>query len=92
MIAVPEVDKLDAIKAQGRSDIILSKEVGPFRLSCVYRRSSAVLDWPLWYPEAAIFREGRMVWMGEGWGPYLSLANDLNTSEQVEAFLASEEE
>jgi len=60
MIIVPDQEKLDAIKAQGYSGSVLSKQVGLYRLSCVYRECSALGAHGSWYPETQII-EGNWV-------------------------------
>ncbi|HWQ07904.1 MAG TPA: hypothetical protein VN436_02310 [Holophaga sp.] len=104
MIEIPGQEKLDAIKAQGYSGSILSKQVGPYRLSCVWRENSAMVETPSWYPESMILegewkKEGgkivgwpRIRYQGEGWATFLHLANNLNTVAEVEAFLQAMEE
>ena len=99
MILIPDQEKLDAIKAQGYSGSVLSKQVGPYRLSCIYRECSALGAHGSWYPETQIMegdwakQDGRFVqwprilWQGEGWTSFLHLANNLETAEQVETFL-----
>lgn len=102
MIPVPDNETLSAIKARGHSGSVLNRTVGPYTLSCVYRQCSAAAAPDLWYPETAILtgefgrnEEGKMdgfprlEWQGEGWASFLHLANNLNTVEEVERFLAT---
>ena len=101
MTLIPDNEKLEAIKAQGYSGSVLHKKIGPYSLSCVYRQCSAVAAPDHWYPETRIMKgewgkdeDGRMnrwpsiEYQGEGWATFLHLANDLNTVEEVEHFLA----
>lgn len=105
MIPIPDDGVLDAIKAQCYSGSILSKQIGPYRLSCIYRQSSAAIESAPWYPETMIFEgewgkdeEGRINkwprirWQGEGWASFLNFANNIETVEHVEDFLEIQSE
>jgi len=92
---IPPHEVLDTIKAQGFSGSLLSKVVGRFRLSAIYRETSAVNAPGMWYCETMIFPSdgtSRILYQGEGWAPFLHLANNLNTEAEVEAFLKNMEE
>jgi hypothetical protein len=87
VIYKPSDEDLEAIKAGLYSGSLLHKKVGAYVLVGEYRQCSALGAHDHWYPETRILFGGRLRYQGEGWASFLHLANNLNTEEEVEAFL-----
>ena len=88
-VVTPDANALEAIRATGSSGMLFFREVGPYRLSVIYRRSSAVAAWDAWYPESMIRLNGRIEYQGEGWSDF-RLFHCLETEDAVTSFLTPE--
>lgn len=103
MAEMPSQEILDNIRAQGYSGSLYSKTLGDYKISVIYRESSAITESPRWYPETMIMQgrwakgpDGymnqwpRIRYQGEGWDDYIRIVDELQTIEQVEEFLRKE--
>ena len=88
----PTDEELNVIKGTGCHKVILSKAVGQFRLSVLYRQSSAMIESPgLWYPESCIWRGKEWLYQGEGWADFRTF-EAMAGPEDVETFLKARDE
>lgn len=89
----PKPEYLEKIRDSGISTCILSNMIGDYRLTVVYRESSACIEPPVpWYPEATIHRGYDWLYQGEGWATFRLFALHLTTPAEVESFLKAQDE
>ena len=88
-VTMPTDEVLDAIIHTGTSGRLFFRQVGPYRLSIIYRQCSAMGASDMWYPEAMIFLNGHIEYQGEGWDTF-RLFHSLETEDAVTSFLTPE--